>query len=370
MLYLEQEIIINLYAILDIETTGGKFNEEGITEIAIYKFDGIQIVDQFISLVNPEKEIQPFVVNLTGINSGMLKNAPKFFEVAKRIVEITRDCILVAHNANFDNRILTTEFRRLGFEFERNTLCTVELSQKLMPEQPSYKLGRLCKSLGIPMSSRHRADGDAIATVQLFKLLLNKDLTKEIVKNAIKLENPKKIAPKLLSILDELPSKAGLFYVYNSKNTIIYIGKGRNIKKAVNQLFLRTSKKSQLIQNSVVSISFEETGNELIADLKHLDEIKINKPKHNFTAKNKISKIEFSNDNLLVIDKGRAIGEKSVLLIENDKLIGFCYTELSYQINNLNVLKNLISPIENSLVNREVVKKYLQKNTVEKLIRF
>ena len=87
-----------MYAILDIETTGGKFNEEGITEIAIYKFDGQNTVDRFISLVNPEKEIQEFVVKLTGINNKMLRNAPKFYEVAKRIVEITKDCILVAHH--------------------------------------------------------------------------------------------------------------------------------------------------------------------------------------------------------------------------------------------------------------------------------
>ena len=132
----------------------------------------------------------------------MLTNAPKFFEVAKRIVEITSDCILVAHNANFDNRILTTEFRRLGFNFERKTLCTVELSKKLIPDLESYKLGRLCRTLGIPVSSRHRADGDAIATVQLFKLLLNKDIDKEIVKQSIKIENTKTLAPKLLSIFD------------------------------------------------------------------------------------------------------------------------------------------------------------------------
>jgi DNA polymerase-3 subunit epsilon len=204
-----------LYAILDIETTGGKFNEEGITEIAVYKFDGHQIVDQFISLINPEKDIQPFVVNLTGISNRMLTNAPKFHEVAKRIVEITTDCVLVAHNAKFDNRILSTEFRRLGFDFERKTLCTVELSKKLIPDQSSYKLGRLCRSLGIPMSSRHRADGDAIATVQLFKLLLNKDNGKEIVKHAINSDSSKKLAPRLLAILDDLPSKTGLFYVHN-----------------------------------------------------------------------------------------------------------------------------------------------------------
>ncbi|MBI9042217.1 exonuclease domain-containing protein [Lutibacter sp.] len=359
-----------MYAILDIETTGGKFNQEGITEIAIYKFDGHQIVDQFISLINPEREIQPFVVNLTGINSGMLKNAPKFYEVAKRIVEITTDCVLVAHNANFDNRILTTEFRRLGFEFERKTLCTVELSQKLIPEQASYKLGKLCRALGIPVSSRHRAEGDAIATVQLFKLLLNKDIHKEIIKSAIKIDTSKKLAPKLLNILDELPKHIGLFYVHNCTSNILYIGKGLNIQKAVNQLFLRTSKKAEIIQNSVVSVSYEETGNELIAQLKYLEEIKTNKPKFNFSKKQQFSEIEFSNENLLVVDKGRTIGEKSVLLIENNQFKGYCYVNLEYQINNIEILRTLISPMENSIENRFIIKNYLQKNKVEKLIRF
>ena len=97
-----------MFAIVDIETTGGKYNEEGITEIAIYRYDGQEIVDQFCSLVNPERPIQPFVVNLTGINNAMLRQAPKFFEIAKRIVEITKDCVLVAHNAQFDYRILCT----------------------------------------------------------------------------------------------------------------------------------------------------------------------------------------------------------------------------------------------------------------------
>ena len=112
-----------MYAILDIETTGGKYNEEGITEIAIYKFDGNEVMDQFISLINPERDIQPFVVKLTGINNKMLRNAPKFYEVAKRIIEITEDCILVAHNAEFDYRILSLEFERLGFDYQKKTIC-------------------------------------------------------------------------------------------------------------------------------------------------------------------------------------------------------------------------------------------------------
>ena len=129
-----------MYSVLDIETTGGKYDEEGITEIAIYRFDGDNIVDQFSSLINPDIEIQPFVVKLTGINKKMLRKAPKFFEVAKRIVEITDNSILVAHNAEFDYRILQTEFRRLSFSFERKTLCTVNLSRILIPEQPSFSL--------------------------------------------------------------------------------------------------------------------------------------------------------------------------------------------------------------------------------------
>ncbi|MFD1294062.1 exonuclease domain-containing protein [Lutibacter holmesii] len=359
-----------MYAIVDIETTGGKFNEEGITEIAIYKFDGHEIVDQFISLVNPEKDIQPFVVTLTGINNGMLVNAPKFHEIAKRIVEIFEDCILVAHNASFDSRILATEFRRLGYHFDPKTLCTVELSKQLIPDLPSYKLGRLCKSLGIPISSRHRADGDALATVQLFKLLLNKDVEKNIIKQAVKADNPKKLAPKLMSILDELPSKTGVFYVHNNSRKIVYIGKGKNIKKTVNQLFLRASRKAKTIQKNVTSITYETTGNDLIAQLKFSEEIKINKPIFNYKLKNNIQTVEFSSQNFLLIDKGRTVGEKAVLLVENNQFKGFCFTDLSYQINNIEVLRNLIAPMEDSILNRNIIKKYLDKNQIEKLIEF
>ena len=248
-----------MYAILDIETTGGQFNEEGITEIAIYKFDGHEIVDQFISLVNPEKPIQPFVVKLTGINNAMLRSAPKFYEVAKRIIEMTEDSVVVAHNASFDYRILSTEFRRLGYDFQKETLCTVELSKKLIPGQLSYSLGKLVRALGIPMADRHRASGDAMATVKLFKMLLAKDLEKEIVKSLIKTEIKTGLSPKLLDIVEHLPSKTGIYYIHNEKGDLIYIGKSKNIKKRVNQHFSGTSRKCLKIQLEVYAVTFEET---------------------------------------------------------------------------------------------------------------
>ncbi|WP_281228856.1 exonuclease domain-containing protein [Flavobacterium aquiphilum] len=276
-----------MYAILDIETTGGQFNEEGITEIAIYKYDGHEIVDQFISLINPEIPIQPFVVKLTGINNAMLSSAPKFFEVAKRIIEITNDCVLVAHNASFDYRILRTEFRRLGYDFNIKTLCTVELSQRLLPEQPSHSLGKLVRALGIPMADRHRASGDAMATVKLFKMLLDKDLEKTITKELIKFEVIKGVSPRLLDIIESLPSRTGIYYIHREDGTIIFIGQSKNIKKRVNQHFTGITRTSKKIQAEVFTVTFEETGSELIALLKESEEIKKNRPIYNRSTRKK-----------------------------------------------------------------------------------
>ena len=223
-----------MYSILDVETTGGKFNEEGITEIAIYRFDGEKIVDQFVSLINPEIPIQPFVQQLTGINDKMLINAPKFFQIAKRILEITENSILVAHNSSFDYRMLKIEFERLGYQFNISQLCTVKLSKKLIPDLKSYKLGNLVKNLGIPISNRHRASGDALATVELFKLLLLKDNEKIIV-NSLITETKSSSKNKWQKLINKLPNDVGIYYFHDQNGKIIYIGKSNNIKNRVNQ---------------------------------------------------------------------------------------------------------------------------------------
>ena len=317
-----------MYAILDIETTGGKYNEEGITEIAIYKFDGHQIVDQFFSLVNPEKNIQPFVINLTGINNQMLRNAPKFHEVAKRIIEITDNCIIVAHNAQFDNRILSTEFDRLGYPFEKNMLCTVELSKKLIPDLPSYSLGKLVRSLGIPITDRHRAQGDAKATVELFKLLLEKDIEKVIISDTIKKDPKRQLEPKLLDIIESAPTKTGVYYMHRKNGKIIYVGKSKNIKKRLIQHFTNDNKKSKKIQLEVVSVSYEETGNDLIAQLKESQEIKQLKPIFNHALKNKI----FQSQLYSYIDKSGYINLKiEKVPIEKEEEKNIITTFTNYQ---------------------------------------
>ncbi len=273
-----------MYAILDLESTGGKYNEEGITEVAIYKFDGQNVIDQFCCLINPERKIQPFVAQLTGINNDMLRYAPKFHEVAKRIIEITEDCVLVAHNAKFDYRLLRTEYRRLGYDYKRQTLCTVELSKKLIPDLPSYSLGKLVKSLGIPLTDRHRAIGDAQATVRLFKLLLGKDTSKEILKAQLNRNQATAVQP-FSDIVEALPGGTGTYYMHDQQGNIVFVGSSKNIRKSVNQQFTKENFKAKKLQATVHSVSYDLTGNELLAQLIEYESIQKLTPQFNKKSK-------------------------------------------------------------------------------------
>ncbi len=392
----------------------------------------------------------------------MLRHAPKFYEVAKRIVEITSECVVVAHNAKFDYRILCTEFSRLGFEYERQTLCTVELAKHLIPGQPTYSLGKLVRSLGIPVSDRHRAAGDAQATVKLFKMLMDKDTSKEVIRNKIRLDPKYQLEPKHIDIIADLPSVTGVYYIHKSDGEIIYIGKSKNIKKRINQHFTSTSHKSKKIQQLVSTVTYETTGSELVALLKESEEIKRIKPifnralrrtifthalysfrdqndylnlkidiadgrKHPITTfsnrqsgksfmtraveeyqlcqklaglyKTKsscfnydiktcngacvqeedpevynkrvaalIEKNSYTNKNMVIIDAGRDIDERSAILIKNGVFKGLGFFNLNYQINHIEVLESIITPMQNNRDTQHIIQSYLRKNKRLKVV--
>ncbi len=165
-----------MFSIIDIETTGNRYKYGKITEIAIYQHNGQHITDSFSTLINPEMDIPFFITELTGINNAMVKDAPRFYEVAKKIVELTQGRTFVAHNVSFDYKFIREEFARLGYDYKRETMCTVQLSRRLLPGHRSYSLGKICAELGIEINGRHRAAGDALATVKLFEILLHKNV--------------------------------------------------------------------------------------------------------------------------------------------------------------------------------------------------
>ncbi len=269
-----------MYAIVDIETTGLSPANEKITEIAIFIHDGHKVIEEFSTLINPEKKIPYRIIHMTGINNQMVEGAPKFYEVAKRIVELTEDKILVGHNVRFDYGFIRSEFKSLGYIFERKTLDTVKLSRKLIPGRKSYGLGRLCKDLEIENTSRHRAGGDALATTKLFELLLTMDSKPE----SISLTGVKSGVNN--SIVKDLPSKTGVYYFYNKDNELIYVGKSVNIHdRVLSHLNNNLHKKAIEMKNQINAVDYQITGSELVALLLESDEIKKNQPRFNQSQK-------------------------------------------------------------------------------------
>ena len=265
-----------MYAILDVETTGLSAAGEKITEIAIFIHDGNQVVDSFESLINPEKKIPYRIVQMTGITNQIVADAPRFYEVAKKIVEFTEDKVIVGHNVKFDYSFLRHEFKSLGYDYKRETLDTVKLSRKLIPGRRSYSLGRLCKDLGINNHARHRAGGDAFATTQLFELLLEIDI--DLVKlktNGIRSDRNK-------SLVEGLPKTPGVYYFANADGELIYVGKSINIHdRVLSHLNNNLHKKAVEMKDAIAHVSFELTGNELVALLLESAEIKRHQPLYN-----------------------------------------------------------------------------------------
>ncbi|MCL1673036.1 3'-5' exonuclease [Elizabethkingia ursingii] len=398
-----------MYSIIDIESNGGAFKKESIIEIAIYRFDGHEIVDQFISLVNPEDVISPYVQKLTGITAKMVKTAPKFHEIAKRIVEITEGTVIVGHNVEFDYRMIRQSFHRLGYNYERETIDTIPLAKKLIPNEESYSLGKLSKSLGIPLTDRHRASGDARATVELFKILLAKDQEKEILKHQKETQVSNNLNKKITILTEFLPAENGIIYFQNANGDILYTDYSSNIYQTATKIFHARTKKWDKLKAETTQIHYEFTGNELIAKLMMLQKTKKKTPSlpfglyykndkyiiertkgqtgdllkfKSFSQGNKVKTfiseqerfqdnptalkefLSLDNRNEVWISEGRTKSEKSFLVLEKGKLTGYGFYELHHQIKSLNKINKLKIEIHavNNMIYNELKLSLLRNN--------
>ncbi|MCY0969717.1 3'-5' exonuclease [Chryseobacterium wangxinyae] len=376
-----------MYSIIDIESNGAGFRKECIIDIAIYRYDGHKIVDQFISLVNPESDITPFVQKLTNITPNMVKTAPKFHELAKRVIEITEGTTLVGHNIDFDYRMLRQSFQRLGYDYKINTLDTIPLAKKLIPDEVSYSLGKLVRSLGIPLVNAHRAEGDARATLELFRLLVSKDTENEIIQKQHEETNAKTYINKIKVLTQDLPGEKGFVYFQNESGKIIFSDYVQDINRFSKKLFNSKSKKFVEIQKEVEQIHFELTGTDIIAKLiqnsknikkretlayglyfrnnKYIVEKNtLNKNEkpilkfRSFTQGSKAvqyiakfeeyadvevfkKKIDFKKRNEMWLGTGRKLGEKLFLIIENGRVVSYGFYDLFTQIQTLSKISKL-----------------------------
>jgi DNA polymerase III subunit epsilon len=448
-----------MYAIIDVETTGGNAFNEKLTEIAIYQFDGKQVTGEYSTLINPERSIPFMISRLTGITDEMVRDAPKFYEVAKDIIQMTEGRIFVAHNANFDYNFIRLEYKRLGYSYNRKTLCTVKLSRKLIPGHRSYSLGNLCNDLGINIRNRHRAAGDAEATVKVLEKLLSVDPSLCGMPSGA-------VNPSLnRAIFATLPESPGVYYFHDEDGKVIYVGKSRNIHARVLSHFSNQSAtKAIAMKEKIVDITFEQTGSELLALLLESDEIKKLKPlfnraqrrsnfsfglfchtdifgyqnlgiaevnsrpdpvttfsthaeakeflfslaetfnlcqklcglydaqgacfqrgikacagactgeeppqEYNYRVNNALKQFDFGSRNFIVVDKGRHDDERSVVMVENGKYAGFGYIPVDEAVQHTDTIREYLNAYPDNREIRQIIRGYIRRNKVERIIRF
>ena len=277
-----------MYAVVDIETTGGHASANGITEVAINIHDGSQIVERYTTLINPKMDIPVYITALTGIDNQMLVDAPYFEDVALQIYQLLSDKIFVAHNVNFDYSFLKHHLAAAGYDLQCRKLCTVRMGRKLIPGQASYSLGKLCSALKIPIQNRHRAAGDADATSILFNLLLEQD-TEGTIAEMLKKTSKEQVLPPNLdkSIILKLPDQPGVYYFKDNKGKIIYVGKAVNLKKRVTSHFTgnKTNRQRQDFLRNIHHIDYVVCGTELMALILEAHEIKRLWPENNRAMK-------------------------------------------------------------------------------------
>lgn len=266
-----------MYAIVDIETTGSYAAANGITEISIQVFDGQRVVESFETLVNPCQPIPRYIQAMTGITDEMVAGAPSFEQVAEKVHQVLHEKIFVAHNVNFDYSFVKSQLEANGLEFNTRRLCTVRLSRKIFPGFPSYSLGNLCHSLDISMKDRHRAGGDARATVEVFRLLLENDKDQHIAKSLQRNSKEQSLPPNVpKEHFEQLPYTPGVYYFHNAKGKIVYVGKAKNIRYRVNSHFSNhsESRQKQNFLRHIHAISYQCCATELMASILESSEIK------------------------------------------------------------------------------------------------
>ena len=276
------------YAIVDIETTGGYASAHGITEIAVYIHDGKKLLKKFETLINPNQNIPKYITALTGIDNYMVADAPTFNEIADTLVDLLADHVFVAHNVNFDFSFIKHQLQHCGYELKNKKLCTVRLGRKVFPGLPSYSLGNLCRSVGVKIDNRHRASGDAKATVQLFECLLAHGGEVHINQMLKKTSGEQWLPLHLLKTeVEQLPDRPGVYYFHDNKNKVIYVGKAINLKKRVSSHFTNNDaeRKRQNLARNIHKITFKECATELEAIVLESTEIKRLWPKFNYSQK-------------------------------------------------------------------------------------
>ena len=268
---------------VDLETTGATATSDRITEIGIVEVDA-DGVREWSSLVNPGTAIPPFIESLTGISNAMVRDAPRFAELAPALAERLAGRVFVAHNARFDYGFLKNEFKRVGIDFRAQVLCTVKLSRKLYPQFHKHSLDALVERHALAVDGRHRALADARLIHQFWSLLpqqfADTDIAAAVDVQILRPSLPPHLDPH---VLDTLPEGHGVYLFYAENDLPLYVGKSNTLRRRVLAHFAadHANAKEMSLAQQVRRIEVIETGGETGALIHEALLVKRLQPTHN-----------------------------------------------------------------------------------------
>lgn len=288
------------FVVCDVETTGLSPERNRLTEIALLRLRGSEIVDRYSSLINPRQFIPAEVQRLTGITNEMVYTAPDAIEVLPTVRRFIGDAVFVGHNVRFDRSFVDASLHRIGVEpLQVPNLCTARLARRLIPEKSRKSLGALATHYNIRIRNRHRAAGDAEATAVIFLKflqLLEEEFdiheTSELFsfqhKQIYRITGAPKYFTRLQENLSELPHRPGVYFFHDKRGDILYIGKARDLKERVSSYFYHNighTEKIRRLVRGIHGISWKVLETELSALLTESRLIKQHQPPYNTQLK-------------------------------------------------------------------------------------
>lgn len=281
-----------MFAVVDVETTGGYSDNHRIIEVGIAISDGKTIVERYNQFVNPERNIPHHITQLTGISNDDVADAPTFKEISSQVYDYLQGQIFVAHNVNFDYTFIKKELDQAGYTWQAKKGCTVRLSRAIEKGLSSYSLGNLSEHFNIVNPNPHRALADAETAAEILHILIRKDedeVNRQIHKRDGVTQLPVNLDAKTFHSLPETP---GVYYMLDQQGNNLYIGKAINIKQRISQHFTGTSgsKRRQRWLREVYDVKTVETGSEALALLHEDHEIRKYWPPYNSAQKHPVAK--------------------------------------------------------------------------------
>lgn len=271
-------------AFVDLETTGGNPARDRITEIGVVRMVDDEVLDEWSSLVNPQRPIPAEIQALTGITSDMVRDAPSFEALADQVEARLAGWTFVAHNARFDYGFLKSEFRRLDRRFLADVLCTVRLSRRLDPGHARHGLDAVAERHGLGTLDRHRALGDARLIAQFYSRMRQTRPADDVDAAVAHLLRRPALPPHVPEEdLLGLPDEPGVYVLRGVNELPIYVGKAKNLRERVFAHFYADSRNANdaRLAAEVRSVSYEETPGEFSALLREIDWIRQSTPLHN-----------------------------------------------------------------------------------------